>query len=400
MINSKSQVLIQLIDYLTDENIGKLICHVYKTESFENPYSTNKDLFINILFDNVDNLVFKRITADELKKSFVSFIQIQSTIKEGNYNKEYNIFNVDDQEKLINSQVFSKTDKLCKEKNLQNNIDPISLSSDEQEKYWEDKANFYNKRQLPIGNYSNKFNPFKDYLLGIVSAIKSFDIRVKTNDKSRYKKYLNNIINRITEKHEFYEYVESNGRQKNTLLILDFSSIGENTYKKRIKEVLLLKEEKGSVYIEGPRENYKIEGISSIKFKDKTALSLIGSIDTTNFVKKLENIDKAVNQYLNTKKTCKMCGRPYSKAQRCGDCQELMDAIFKDNKDRFKNHKYNVKYAIEKLKYSDESYTLIQKRKERYNNVKFLLKNVKTSNKKFVEKLVNKMFGDIEPFYM
>lgn len=399
MINSKSQVLFHLIDFLSDENIGKFICYVYGIKTFDNPYSSYKELLFNILFNNIDNVIFKKVTSDELIESFISKLHIKQVIMDGLYNKQYNIFNIDDQEHLLKSKLYSKVDALCKKNKFQDGIDPISLSSDTQDKYWEERVNFYNGNQLPINDYSNIYNPFREFFLDVTDAIRSFNIQVKTRDKSRYKKYLNNIIKRIIEKREFYKFEEEYDGNKKVLLILDFSPIKDNIYKLKVKDVLILKNIKNCVYIKGEMEDYKIEGISTVEYKDKSTQSLIGSPDTTNFDKKLEEIDKAVNNYLNVKKTCKMCGRPYSKSHRCNDCQKLMDLILNENKEQFKNKKYNVKYAIQKTEFSESSYSNAQLRKIRYDNVKKLLQNVKISNKIVVEELVNKMFGDIEPFH-
>ena len=393
MINSKSQVLLHLIDYLTDENIGKLICYFYGIKDYTNPYNSHREMLINILFGNLDNLKFSAYLLESVLNDWKSFGL--GCFIGGYYNS-----------KRIHSDKKNKfllLDEYLKQNNYKyyKTLNPLSGTNDkyETEKYIKEAVNFYNRRLLPVNNYSIDFNPFKDYFLNIVDAIRSFDIHIKTSDKSRYKKYLNNIIKRIIETKEFYKFEEEYDGNKNVLLIIDFSPIKDNIYKLKVKDVLIIKNIKYCVYIQGGMEDFKIEGISTVKYKDKSTQSLIGSPDTTNFDKKLEEIDKAVTNYLNTKKTCKMCGRPYSKRNRCKDCQELMNLILSDNKDRFKKNKYNVKYAIEKLKFAKSSYSNSQLRKIHYENVKNLLKNVKITNKVHVEELVNKMFGDIEPFY-
>lgn len=388
LTNSKSQVLLYLIKNLTDENIGKLICHIYDKKIFYNPYKTNREMFINILLGNID-----QIKSIDDEGSFLNIIKLHKAIFETG-DKEYSRNNYYIIWDFCKKYKFTKFD-----------LGEISIKNSEiiNDDMLIDMIKFCKSKCLPIDDYCGNFNPFKDYIFDIIKAIISFDIRFKDRYLGNYKQLLNNVIKRIIDTGYFYKISNTEDEYHNTLFclaLLQFPHIINNEYEiKETRKFKLIEKPKG-LYIKGDIEDFKIKGINSILYKEGSPKSLVGSFVTESFERKLKCIDDAIKEYGQKITKCQMCHREHIGTQRCKECRKILNIILNESKSTFGNIK-RIEYKIERKTKIEDFKSEKESKTFRYNNLINLLRNVKISdakNEKRLGELINITFGDIKPF--
>ena len=414
MIESNLDYLICMLESLDDDRFGKLIRFIFDREDnkFINPYNTYKELFVNILLNNKDN-IYKPID----NKTIEDFILLRDS-----YYWEVNS-SEEAKNKIIHelkSNLIKKIDKYDKfYSEIYDDVfegeystdDILNISDSDLKKYL--YASFETV-SLPIQDYKN-FNPFVKYIDIILNSLKSFKISTEFLNKN-----FNFVIDDLIKRGMCYEYSNKNNEIRvHNLLPIKYNTC--NIYSNNVYQLVespndnlkicklfpIIQKRKHDIKIKG---TYTICGEKLPLLGAKMQNSYINKLDSlTNAIKEIENLiyeqnlsEQGKAKKLNSRKDniCKMCLSETNiqdrTLQRCTICKRIINLIREEYNNKYNNNK--IKYLIEYVPKDVIIENNGQLKMLHYKNLQDLLRNVnKTTpkNEKEIQTLIHRAFGDI-----
>lgn len=424
-MDSNLGYLICMLEYLDDSYFDALISFIFGKEKskYYNPYATYKELFLNLILNNVDNINQKSL----IYNLNITELMEQKRIFENNIqNKSYEDCKADNPYPII-WEIFTKMTNNYRFKHLDYN-NSLSLKNTELEEILTYVKNNY---FLPIDNYRYDNNPFLKYIDTILNSLMSFKVSKDVLLKKEFYKIIDDLIKRK----RCYEYLKKNMFFKNVLYCHQLNPITEGN-ENIIGYAFQLIENDNKLKL----NNYMTDEIYSENLKWCSTLEghnrLLGIKKFSTYKNKLDILDQTI-EILNKRKIesnsekqkvilkkkykkehlCPMCMSEKNiqnrTLQRCKICKKLLNYLIMECKAQNRTPKRlgDLERIIERIpsKLSDIDMTNEEKREQHYKKLnEFLIKLYKGNknntqlneikNKNEIERLINLAFGDIEPF--